>query len=141
MPIPNRRRHRQGAISILDVLIAFACAVVITASVAVGALTAVGAEARAQDNLLAAQCARQIIENVRSIRGARVAAGIYTDATTLGPVPQLARLTDSTVSAEVSPYHGTTLQVIVTVSWRSRAGHASRSTSVTALVAPDGVAP
>lgn len=136
--IRRSRRFRQRAVSILDVLFAFAAATLVIGVVIFGALTGIGAEGRAQENILAGQCARQVIENVRFIKNANVATGTYSNATTLGPVPQLARLSGSSVSADVSTYSGTTLQVVVTVTWRSKISHATRSTILTALVAPNG---
>ena len=122
----------------LDVLVAFACAVVVMGVVVVSALTAIGAEGRAQENLLASQCARQVVENVRLVKGAKVAVGTYTDATNLGPIPQLARLNASHASVNVSTYSGDSLQLVITLDWRSRVSRATRTTTFTAVVAPDG---
>lgn len=138
----RRRIHKRFACrgtSILEVLFALAAATVICSVVVYGTLTGIRSEARAQENILAVQCARQVIENVRYVKNANVATGTYSNATSLGPVPQLSQLKNGTVAADVSTYSGTTLQVVVTVTWQSKMSHSNRSTIVSAFVAPNGV--
>lgn len=136
MSVPQRRRQR--GLSLIEVLVAFSIFTLVMGVVVVGALAGAGAEGRAQENILASQCARQVVENVRLVKGAKVASGTYTDATNLGPIPQLARLNASHASVDVSTYSGDSLQLVITLDWRSRVSRATRTTTFTAVVAPDG---
>jgi Tfp pilus assembly protein PilV len=132
---------RQRGHILLDAMIAvFVGAVVLLGTVG-AILSGVATAEAARQNNLACHCARQILENIRLRRGAVVADGDYADATTFGPVPQLARLRDGSASVRVLAWSAPVKSVIITVRWRAgQGGGAAKTRVLSALIGPKGVA-
>ena len=95
---------------------------------------------RGREYQLAGLAARQVVENIHGFKEGGVALGTYSDATSLGPVPQLSSLTTASVSAIVTSYNARARQVVVTVNWYSVPAKRSLSEKFTTLFSSDGVA-
>lgn len=150
----RRLRRVRGAL-LVEALI---CLFLLSFLVVLGtsSLITAGAASRAShQNVLADNLTRQIIEQVRTVKAARLANGVYTDPAFLfGPfeksafsntqhiLTQLSARHPAQVSFTLSPYPGlpTVKMGTVTVSWAGPQG-GTRTRRLTALFASEGVAP
>jgi hypothetical protein len=140
-PSSYRKRRRIRGAMLLDAIIALFVAVTVmvsSTSLAVSALA--GAEGSRQQNM-ATNAARQVFENLRTYKGAKILNGSYADATVFGSVPQLSQMASSSSSVIISTYRGTVKQAKVTVKWRAGSTRRQREMSVTTLITPLGVTP
>jgi hypothetical protein len=154
LPTPTyrpARRSRRGGYLLLDVMMATCAGVLaLLASVSVIMTGAATADAARQNNA-AYNAARQVVENMRLRRGAKLTDGDYCasgcangSVTAFGDVPQLTYLRSAeTPTATVATWNNSKVGVkvvTVTVRWRSgRNGGLQKSRTVTALIAPKGV--
>lgn len=125
---------------IIDALVGMFFLMLVFCAILSTMVTGIQAGKRGREHLAASLVARQVIENIRSFRAAGILEGTYSNATTLGPVPQLTSLTQSSVSATISPWSGRAHQAVVTVSWYSIPGKRTLSQTFTTLICSDGVA-
>ena len=95
----------------------------------------------AKQATIACNAAQQVIENVRSYKGAKVANGTYANTTVFGPVPQISELSGGTATLTIATYSGSLKRATVTVGWRANGNAQSRSMTQTTLISAGGVAP
>lgn len=125
----------------MDALIAlFIAVLILVASTSLTVAALAGAEGSRQQSL-ATNAARQVLENLRTYKGARIPNGTYADATVFGSVPQLAEMTNSSASVTLTTFRGNVQQAKVTVQWRAGNTRRVRDLSVTTLITPQGVTP
>ncbi|WP_395093186.1 hypothetical protein [Armatimonas sp.] len=103
-------------------------------------VTGIQAGRRGREYQVAGLVARQVVENIRGFKEGGVANGTYSNATTLGVVPQLTSLTTASVSASVTTFNTRCRQVVVTVNWYSVPARRNISQVFTTLFSSDGVA-
>ena len=126
---------------LLDACVAlFVATTVLTASSSL-AVSALAAAESSRQQSIATNAARQVFENLRAYKGAKIENGSYANATVFGSVPQLAQMSYASTSVVVSSYRGTVKQAKVTIRWRAGSTRKQREMSVTTLIAPQGVAP
>ena len=102
-------------------------------------MTTASASDGARQTALAYAAAREQLENVRSLRAAKLANGTYT--TLLNPATQLAQLNNGSGTLTVSDYRTSVKQVSVTIRWREGGSARVRSFSLTTLITRSGVTP
>ena len=102
-------------------------------------LTSDSAADGARQTTLAYAAARQQLENVRSLRGAKLANGTY--ANLLSPAPQLAQMNGASGTLTVSDHRAPLKRVTVTITWREGGAARARSLSLTTLITAGGVTP
>ena len=95
----------------------------------------------ALQNTIAANAARQVVENVRFYKGQTVPVGTYMDAQQFGAIPQLSNLNNGAASVYVVSWRPQVVQVAVTVRWNSGGRSLARSKTLSTLVTNDGVTP
>jgi len=96
-------------------------------------------ETSTRESVMACNAARQVIENMRTIKDAKFNTGTYSDARAFGAVPQLTGLTNSSVSMVVLASVGKAKKVTVTVSWTSAVRARTKSWKLVTLIGPGGV--
>src|SRR5258708_2502069 len=135
----NRRRRYAGFL-LVDALVATFVGSFVLVSVLGLTVSSMVATQVAQQNTVACNCARQILENIRLHQGAVITDGTYTDATVFGPVPELASLNTGTASVYVAT-SGASKIVAITVSWQvSGNTQRTKSRKFATLISPRGVA-
>ncbi len=135
----NRRRRAERGGMLVDAMLGIVIAGIVGLAGLSLMMTSASASDGARQTALAYAAARQQIENVRSLRGSRLATGNY--ANLLNPATQLAALNNGSGTLAIAAYRGTVRKVTVTIRWRSGGQARNRSLSVTTLVTPGGVAP
>ena len=141
--IRSRRRSRVAGAILLDAMLALTMGTTLllaTSSVLAGAASANDAAAQ---NISAYNSARQVVENLRLFKAAKLTNGTYTDATKFGAIPQLSRLTQGSASVVISsPRSGVSLkQANITITWVAGQPAHARSRTITALFTKNGIAP
>jgi Tfp pilus assembly protein PilV len=138
---PYRKRRRVAGAMLLDALIAlFVAVTVMTASTSL-TVSALAAAESSRKQSVAVNAARQVFENLRSYKGAKIENGTYADATVFGSVPQLSQMAQGTASVVISTYRTTVKQAKVTIRWRTGSRRRQREMSVTTLITGQGVTP
>jgi hypothetical protein len=126
----------------LEMTFALAIAVFVILSAFAFMISAAAASNVARQNTIAYNAARQVVENVRLYKGAKLANGSYPDVTVVGPVPELSQLTGAGASMTIADWRPPIKQVTVMVTWRAGdRGGMSRSKALVALISPKGVTP
>jgi type II secretory pathway pseudopilin PulG len=140
--LPRRRRRRSHGFLMLEVTFALAIAVFVILSALGFMISAAAASNVARQNTIAYNAARQVVENVRLYKGAKLANNSYPNVTVFGPVPQLAELNSGAASMTIAAWRAPIKQVTVTVTWKAGdRGGKPRSKTLVALVSPKGVTP
>lgn len=136
---PRRFRSSGGAF-LLDAMIAMFVAISgLLACVSLFTSSFMAANG-AQQNALAYNAARQVMENIRSSQGAAVATGTNMDAAAnFGPVPELAQMDHGSGSVTISNWSSdnTVKCVAVTITWYD--GHKTANFTSSTLIGPNGV--
>jgi Tfp pilus assembly protein PilV len=96
-------------------------------------------ETSTRESVMACNAARQVIENMRTIKDARFTTGTYTDARVFGAVPQLASLSNSSVSMVIATSVGKAKKVSVTVAWTSAVRSRTKNWKLVTLIGPGGI--
>lgn len=124
----------------MDALIAIFLGTTVFMAILGMLITGIVAAKSAQQNTVACNCARQILENIRLRRNANVPDGTYSDPTVFGSVPQLTQLYNATANVAVAT-QGAVKVVNITINWQApgaRAGNKSRV--FTGMITARGVA-
>ena len=133
-------KRGQQAVMIFDALMGIFLLMMVFCAMLSAMITGIQSGRRGREHLAASLAARQVVENIRSFRGAGITDGTYSDATTLGAVPQLSRLNQGTASATILAWSGRAHQAVITVNWYSVPGKRALSQTFTTLICSDGVA-
>lgn len=139
---PIRRRSLYGGV-LVDTLLAIFIATIGTLACLSLTMASNVAQQSAVENNTAYNAARQILENTRVYKGALLSNGSYNqaDILALGSVPQLASLTDPSVSMSIANWRTRVKQVKVTVSWTTNsATHMQKSQVLVGLLTAKGAA-
>jgi hypothetical protein len=151
----KRRDRRRGktAMAMVDAVIAVAVGAAMILAVTAVLIAANSANDVAQQNITAYNAARQVVENLRTFKGAAMAktansGATYVDATSYGPVPQLTQLSNGTVQVRIlAPRTGSSLrQAVIKVTWtagdrrRGQGAVSSKTRYLSALFIGNGVA-
>jgi len=134
----RQQRAERGGV-LIEAMLGMVVAGFVTLSGISLMMTTASASDGARQTALAYAAAREQIENVRSLRGAKLANGTYTNL--LNPAPQLAQMNSGTGTLVVSDYRAPVKRVTVTIRWRDGGAARARSLSLTTLIAPGGVTP
>jgi Tfp pilus assembly protein PilV len=135
----GKRRARAGFV-LLDAIIAIFIGTTVFMAILSMLISGLVAAKAAQQNTVACNCARQILENIRLRRSANVPDGTYSDPAAFGATPQMAQLLDSSASVAVRT-QGAVKVVNITVNWRTSSVNGSRKSRVfTGLITARGVA-
>jgi type II secretory pathway pseudopilin PulG len=139
---PFPRRHRQGFL-MLEMTFAMAIAIFVILSALSFMISAAAASNVSRQNTIAYNAARQVVENIRLYKGAKLnTTATPVAATQYGPVPQLAQLKSGSATATIVSWRAPIQQVTVTVTWSAGSkGGILRSKTLVALVSPKGVTP
>jgi type II secretory pathway pseudopilin PulG len=142
VPVFQLPRRRNRGFLMLEMTFALAIAVFVILSALSFMISAAAASNVARQNTIAYNAARQVVENVRLYKGAKLANNSYSNVTVFGPVPQLAQLTGGAASMTIATWRAPIKQVTVNVTWRAGdKGGKARSKTLVALVSPKGVTP
>lgn len=135
-----RRRPRLG-IALLDSLVALGLAILVLLAFLQLLITAYATSMTMTDSTVAYNAARQIIENVRTYKGAPFATGNY-NATAFGAVPQLASLRDGTAGINIATQDASVKKVSIRITWKVGVrGGSTRTYDAVALISSNGIAP
>ena len=138
---PLSRRRCQGFL-MLEMTFAMAIAIFVILSALGFMISAAAASNVSRQNTIAYNAARQVVENVRIYKGAKLTSNSYSNVTVFGPVPQLSQLNEGAASMTIATWRAPIKQVTVTVTWRAGdKGGMPRSKTLVALVSPKGVTP
>lgn len=129
-----------GAMLLDSVVALFVATTVLTASSSL-AISALAAAETSRQQSIATNAARQVIENLRAYKGAKIENGTYPDASVFGAIPQLSRMSYASAAVVVSTYRTTVKQAKVTVRWKTGNLRRQREMSVTTLLSAQGVTP
>jgi len=136
---PRRQRQAERGGVLIEAMLGMVVAGFVTLSGMSLMMTTASASDGARQTALAYAAAREQIENVRSLRAAKMANGTYTNL--LNPATQMAQLNNGSGTLSVSDYRAPVKQVTVTIRWRAGGAARARSLSLTTLIAPGGVTP
>ncbi|MGC4046822.1 MAG: hypothetical protein QM758_23760 [Armatimonas sp.] len=134
----RRRRGRTG-FTLPDVLLGVAASAMILMGSFRMLIDSYQIETSTRESVSACNAARQIIENMRTIKDAKFDTGTYPDARVFGAVPQLTSLNNANASMIVAASVGKSKKVTVTVSWTSAVRARSKTWKLVTLIGPGGV--
>lgn len=95
----------------------------------------------AKQGAIAYSAGRQVVENLRVFKAAKLPVGSYNDVTRFGPVPQLALLNGGAAQMTVAKAGSGMRQATITITWRAGGNVQAKSRTVVALFSPNGVTP
>ncbi len=134
-----RRHRRRAGFTLPDVLLGVAASAMILMGSFRMLIDSYQIETSTRESVTACNAARQVIENMRTIKDARFDLGTYTDARVFGAVPQLSSLKNASASMIVSTSVGKSKKVSVTVSWTSAVNAKAKTWKLVTLIGPGGV--
>ena len=133
-PFIRRRRARRGG-ALIEAMLGMIVASFLTVSGLSLMVSASSVSDGAKQSTIAYNIARQQVETMRSLQGARM-PNVTNQALTL---PELSQLNSGTGTLTVQTHRNTVKKVTVRINWRSGQGRQLRAITVTTLMAPGGV--